>query len=70
MKGVLLDVMKWGLILIIAGVVLYLVFPKYHFAGRLGIVEYRCNKMTGKVEHWNPQQGWKVFKGKSTEAKQ
>ena len=65
MKETLLDVMKWGLILVIAGVVLYIVFPKYHFAGRLGAVEYRCNTMTGKVESWSPKEGWKVLEMKS-----
>lgn len=51
MKERLLDIIKWGLILIIAGIVYYVVCPKYEFGYREnGFVYSRCNKMTGNVE--------------------
>ena len=50
MKERLLGVMKWGLILVIAGMVFYVVCPKYYFSGPRGIIMYRCNKITGYVE--------------------
>jgi hypothetical protein len=49
MKERLLDVIKWGLILIIAGVVFYMAYPKYYFNSDGGLWT-RGNKMTGKVE--------------------
>lgn len=50
MKERLLDVMKWGLILLIAGAVFYVVYPKYHFGGPQGTPMFRCNKITGLIE--------------------
>ncbi len=52
MKERFLDVVKWGLILVIAGAVFYLVYPKYYFTDGKGphIPGFRCNKMTGQVE--------------------
>jgi len=58
MKEKVSGVIKWGLILIIAGAILYLVCPKYDFKGPQGLVVYRCNKVTGHVEQ--------MFKGKWT----
>ncbi|MBA7496699.1 hypothetical protein ES702_07308 [subsurface metagenome] len=49
MKERLLDVIKWGLILIIAGAVFYVVYPKYYFNNYKGLWT-RGNKMTGKIE--------------------
>jgi hypothetical protein len=48
MKERLLDVMKWGLILMIAGAVFYIVCPKYYFK-----LPHRCNQITGQVEQWD-----------------
>lgn len=50
MKERFLDVIKWGLILIIAGVVFYVVCPKYDFKGPTGVIIQRCNKITGVVD--------------------
>jgi len=52
MKERFLDVIKWSLILIVAGVVFYVVYPKYHFQDG-GVV--RCNTLTGEVEIWNAE---------------
>lgn len=54
MKERLLDVIKWGLILIIAGTVLYVILPKYELVPS-NIV--RLNKITGHVEVFNPADG-------------
>ena len=46
-----LDVIKWGLILVIAGIVFYVVYPKYDFinpGNRLLVI--RCNTFTGEVD--------------------
>jgi hypothetical protein len=48
----ILDVIKWGLILIIAGAVFYVVCPKYYFDGPA----IRCNKITGKVEVYDAKK--------------
>jgi hypothetical protein len=48
MKAKLLDVIKWGLILIIAGATFYIVWPKYDFSTQAqGLAVYRYNKITG-----------------------
>ena len=53
-KQSLLDLFKWGLILVIAGAVFYMVFPRYNFSTTLqGVVLLRCNTITGEVEAWN-----------------
>jgi hypothetical protein len=54
MKERLLDVIKWGLILIIAGAVFYVVCPKYYFATQNGIPFFKCNKITGQVSAGHP----------------
>lgn len=38
---------QWILIIITAGAVFYLIYPKYYF-GADGV--FRCNRITGKVE--------------------
>ncbi|UCB50968.1 MAG: hypothetical protein JSW56_08980 [Deltaproteobacteria bacterium] len=48
MKERLLDVLKWGLILIIAGAVFYVVCPKYQDMTRNRVARY--NTITGKYE--------------------
>ena len=52
MKERLLDVVKYGLILIIAGAIFYAVYPKYYFftASRFDTIILKGNKMTGRVE--------------------
>ena len=60
MKERLLDVVKWGLVLIIAGAVFYVVCPKYYF-GKYhgGHLTLKGNKITGKVEYFvSPKGGW------------
>ena len=61
MKERFLDVIKWGLILVIAGVVFYKIFgltysniyPKFEFfIGNEELQWYRCNKITGEIEQW------------------
>ena len=61
MKERFLDVIKWGLILVIAGVVFYKIFaltysniyPKFEFfKGNEELQWYRCNKITGEIEQW------------------
>ena len=61
MKERFLDVIKWGLILAIAGVVFYKTFtltysniyPKFEFfIGNEELHWYRCNKITGEIEQW------------------
>ena len=61
MKERFLDVIKWGLILVIAGAVFYKIFaltysnmyPKFEFfEGNKELQWYRCNKITGEVEQW------------------
>jgi hypothetical protein len=61
MKERFLDVIKWGLILVIAGVVFYEIFaltysniyPKFEFfKGNEELQWYRCNKITGEIEQW------------------
>ncbi len=53
----LLDVAKWGLIFMIAGVIFYAVYPKYYFGGPKGVIWYRANKITGQVERWRQKPG-------------
>jgi hypothetical protein len=61
MKERFLDVIKWGLILVIAGIVFYKTFgltysniyPKFEFfIGNEELQWYRCNKITGEIEQW------------------
>ena len=65
MKERFLDVIKWGLILLIAGVVFYKTFaltypymhPKFEFfIGNEELQWYRCNKITGEIEQWRSPQ--------------
>ena len=51
MKEKLLDVVKWGLILIIAGIVFYVVYPRYYFDD--DEVTSRANRITGCVEKYD-----------------
>jgi len=63
MKERLLDVIKWGLVLIIAGAVFYVVYPRYEFGYSergIGIPFFRCNTLTGEVEKYNREL--KIYK--------
>lgn len=50
MKERLLDVIKWGLIIVIAAIAFYIVYPKYYFGDTGGKINSRGNKITGGVE--------------------
>jgi len=51
MKGRLLDIIKWSLIIIVGAVAFYLVYPKYYFGvNEAGRIVSRGNKIEGKVE--------------------
>ena len=61
MKERFLDIIKWGLILVIAGAVFYKTFsltyptmyPKFEFfKGDKELHWYRCNRITGEIEQW------------------
>ena len=58
MKERFLDIIKWGVILIIAGAVFYMVYPKYYFSGSQDFMFFRGNKITGHVDVWNDEKGW------------
>jgi len=66
MKERFLDVIKWGLILVMGGVVFYMVCPKYELKIQ-GAVLYRVNKVVGQLEFWDlKDKTWKIpadFKG-------
>lgn len=51
--SILKDIIKWSVILVIAAVLFYVVFPKYKFMGPKGLPLYRCNSVTGEVEAWH-----------------
>ena len=58
MKERLLDVIKWGLILMIAGAILYFISPKYDFEGISfsGGGLFKCNKFTGEIKKVYPHE--------------
>ena len=64
MKERFLDVIKWGLILIIAGMVFYVVCPKYDFKPTSALY-LRHNKITGQIDYLAPGKGWQRFKKES-----
>ena len=61
MKKKLYEVIKWGLLLIIAGVIFYFLSFKYYFPPQaLGTI--RCNKITGSVERFDHKtKMWNSF---------
>lgn len=62
MKERLFDIIKWGIIIIIAGIVFYFVCPKYYFVG----ATVRGNKVTGRVEKFEETEGeWKNIESSS-----
>ena len=64
MKERFLDVIKWALILIIAGAVFYVVCPKYEFKAER-VMYLRYNKITGQIDCWVPGGNWERFKKES-----
>lgn len=54
MKQMVLDITKWAVILIIAGAVVYVIQPKYHFQIESSNVHTKGNRITGKVELFDP----------------
>jgi hypothetical protein len=46
----LLDIIKWAVILMIAGIIFYLVCPKYYFNKIGGTILERGNEITGRVK--------------------
>jgi len=68
MKERLLDVIKWGLILIIAGCVYYVVCPRYKYEFKSD-AQFKCNKITGDVNCFNPKtMKWVTLGGKVDKA--
>lgn len=51
MKELMFHVVKWWLVIIVAGFVFYFVYPKYKYIVPRENPRYvfRCNKITGKV---------------------
>jgi len=47
------EILKWSIILCVAALLFYLIFPKYHFMGPKGFAFYRCNTITGEVMAWD-----------------
>lgn len=52
-KERLLDVIKWGIIIIFISIAFYILYPKYYFTGPKGHIWYRCNSVNGQVEYWD-----------------
>lgn len=52
MKERLLDIFKWGIVIIIIAIAFYIVAPTYFFMsfGNSDRYVYKCNKITGKIE--------------------
>lgn len=70
MKERMFDVIKWGLILFIAGIVFYIFYPKYHFGHTKDLVVIRGNKITGKVEVGTTVLKWKELGKESKRGKE
>jgi hypothetical protein len=70
MREILLDVIKWGLILLLLGILFYVFYPKYYFAYTDDLVIIRGNKISGKVEVATTVLQWKeVGKGSTDKGK-
>ena len=58
MKERILDIIKWGVIIVIGALAFYLVYPKYYFSSDpSGTIHNRGNKFTGKVEEFKYDYG-------------
>jgi len=47
------DTLKWSIILCVAAILLYFIFPKYKFMGPNDFAVFRCNIITGEVLAWD-----------------
>jgi hypothetical protein len=64
------NVIKWGLLLLIAGIIFYVFYPKYHFGHTNDLVIIRANKITGKVEVGTTVLKWQEIGKGSKKAKE
>ena len=70
MKENLFYVIKWGIILLIAGIIFYIFYPKYYFGHTNDLVIIRGNKITGKVEVGTTVLKWQeIGKGSQKQKK-
>jgi hypothetical protein len=60
------DVIKWVLIALILGSILYIFYPKYYFDYTNDLVIIRGNRITGKVEVGTTVLKWQEI-GKGTQ---
>jgi len=49
----IIDIIKLSVIMCVAGLLFYVVFPKYKFMGPNDFAVYRCNIVTGEVMGWD-----------------
>lgn len=47
------DTLKWSIILCVAAILLYFIFPKYKFMGPNDFAVFRCNTITGEILVWD-----------------
>ena len=47
------DIVKWSIVLCVATVLLYTIFPKYEFSGPNNFPFFRCNTITGEIVAWD-----------------
>jgi hypothetical protein len=47
------DILKWSIILCVAAILLYFIFPKYKFMGPNDFAVFRCNTITGEILVWD-----------------
>jgi len=47
------DTLKWSIMLCVAAILLYFIFPKYKFMGPNDFAVFRCNIITGEVLAWD-----------------
>jgi hypothetical protein len=47
------DILKWSVILCVAAILLYFIFPKYKFMGPNDFAVFRCNTITGEILAWD-----------------
>lgn len=53
------DMIKWSIIMCVAALLFYFVFPKYKFMGPNDFAVFRCNTVTGELLAWD--MGTKVW---------
>lgn len=63
MKERFLDIIKWGLIIAIAGAVYYFVCPKYYFYFYKSL-KIRGNRITGHVEQYSDYRWIRLIENK------